>query len=288
MRRGFTLVELLIVIAMISLLTSLLLPAVNYSREAARRNGCANNLRQFGIAMHNYESTYGRFPAGYEYRYADSGNMAGYSWGTRLLPYLEATATYDQFDFASAIHAPTNQIAREQHLTVFLCPSDSLSHNGYVPMGNESYAMASYVANFGPPDLDETQEKRDGVFSRNSRTKAAQIIDGLSNTLMVGERENGPFRKAGVHGVHFAFETTWSGAVRDIDDPTDDHGHMVLFQTGHTPNHIDSDDRDVSSPHSSYAQFLLCDGSVDTVSEEIEPSLYHDLGTRASAGGTKP
>ena len=96
---------------------------------------------------------------------------------------------------------------------------------------------------------------------------------------MVGERQNGPFRTAGSHGVHIEYETTWAGAVRDIDDNTDDHGHMVLFQTGHTPNHADSDDRDVSASHSGEALFLLCDGSVHSISEDIDEKVYFALGT---------
>ena len=153
-------------------------------------------------------------------------------------------------------------------------------------MGDERYAMACYVANFGTPDLDEDQEQELGStgrpwgpFYRNSRTKLKEITDGLSHTLMVGERQNGPFRTAGSHGVHFEYETTWAGAVRDIGDNTDDHGHMVLFQVGHTPNHADSDDRDVSASHSGEAQFLLCDGSVHSIPESIDETVYFALGT---------
>lgn len=83
----------------------------------------------------------------------------------------------------------------------------------------------------------------------------------------------------GVHGNHFEYETTWVGAVREITDPTDDHGHMVLFQTGHTPNHPLSDDRDVSAPHSGVAQFLMCDGSVHSVRESIDQAVYAAMGT---------
>ena len=91
---------------------------------------------------------------------------------------------------------------------------------------------------------------------------------------MAGERQNGPFRVEGVHGPHFEYETTWIGAVRDLDDPTDDHGHMVLFQTGSVPNAPLSDDRDVSAPDANVAQFLMCDGSVHTVSDDIDLTVY--------------
>jgi hypothetical protein len=86
-----------------------------------------------------------------------------------------------------------------------------------------------------------------------------------------------------VHGGHFAYETTWAGAVRDLDDPADDHGHMVLFQSGHPPNHGDSDDRDVSSAHPGAAHFVLCDGAVRTVAETIDPALHVAWSTRAGS-----
>ena len=139
-----------------------------------------------------------------------------------------------------------------------LCPSDTVSENSFVEMQpGERYAMGSYVASFGPPDLDDNQEQRDGMFSRNSSTRTRDVRDGLSNTLCAGERQNGPFRNGAAHGVHFSYETTWCCAVREITDLTDDHGHMALFQTGHTPNSPFSDDRDVSAPHVGYANFLF-------------------------------
>ena len=242
--RGFTLVELLVVIAIIAILVLLLLPAVNSAREAARLTSCKNNLRQLGVAMHSYESAFRELPPGYAYRKGREGNELGHSWGAKILPFVEEATLHEMFDFTKPIYDEVNLVPRVTRLNVFLCPTDNVSHNSYVMMGDDRFAMASYVANFGPPDLDETQTKRAGVFSRNSRTKTKHIVDGLSKTLMVGERENGPFRLAGSHGDHFEYETTWAGAVRDIDDASDDHGHMVLFQTGHTPNHPRSDDRD--------------------------------------------
>ncbi|MFM9057796.1 MAG: DUF1559 domain-containing protein [Planctomycetaceae bacterium] len=281
-RRGFSLVELLVVVAIIGTLVALLLPAVQTAREAARQTGCKNNLHQFGVALHNFETASRHLPPGYRHAPAPEGNRLGFSWGALVLPYLEEVALFADLRFDRPVHDPVNAAPRERHIAAFLCPSDPVSPGGFVEMGDERYAMGCYVGNFGPPDLDDTQEQRDGVFSRNSRTRLAEIADGLSRTLMLGERQNGPFRRAGVHGVHFAYETAWVGAVRDADDPTDDHGHMVLFQTGHTPNDADSDDRDVSSSHHGLAQFLMCDGSVRPIEESIDAAADAALGTRAT------
>jgi prepilin-type N-terminal cleavage/methylation domain-containing protein len=289
---GFTLVELLVVIAIIGTLVALLLPAIQAARESARKSSCKNNLRQVGVAMHNYESARATLPPGYQYAAGNQGNALGFSWGVMLLPFMELQSMYDKFDFKKPIYDNINAAVREVHIATLLCPTDDVSPSGFVEMGAERYAMACYVANFGTPDLDEDQEQNGpvptdpfrrlgpwGPFYRNSQTKLREITDGLTHTLMVGERQNGPFRTTGSHGVHFEYETTWAGAVRDVDDNTDDHGHMVLFQTGHTPNHPDSDDRDVSASHSGEALFLLCDGSVHSIPEDIDEAVYFALGT---------
>jgi prepilin-type N-terminal cleavage/methylation domain-containing protein/prepilin-type processing-associated H-X9-DG protein len=295
-RRAFSLVELLVVISIIGVLIALLLPAIQAAREAARLSSCKNNLRQLALGLHGYESAIGKLPSGYEYAANPDGNARGYSWSARLLPYIEQRALYDRISFAKPVFDVANAAARQQHIQLLLCPTDDVSPAGFVEMGDERYAMACYVANFGTPDLDEDQAQQRGEanslgpfhgawgpFYRNSSTRLREITDGLSQTLMIGERQNGPFRLEGAHGPHFAYETTWAGAVRDIDEPTDDHGHMALFQTGHTPNALESDDRDVSASHDGVAQFLMCDGSVHAVSENVDLEVYRALGTMNQA-----
>lgn len=281
-RSGFTLVELLVVIAIIALLTALLLPAVQQVRESARATQCKDRLHNLAIALHNYEGSFRVFPPGYVYRPGPTGNESGFSWGAMILPQLEQKPLYQQFNFALPVWDPANAGPRMKHLDIFLCDSDPVSEEGFIEMQpGEEYAMASYVACFGPPDLDDNQEQRDGMFSRNSSTRMRDVTDGVSNTIALGERVNGPFRTPGVHTVHFSYETTWMAAVREITDPTDDHGHMALFQSGNVPNSPFSDDRDVSASHLGYAHFGLGDGAVRIVSENHSFAVYQALTTIA-------
>ncbi len=286
-RPGFTLIELLVVITVIGILLALLLPAVQQARAAARMIQCRDHLKHLALALHNYHDAHQTLPPGYLYRPNHGTNPphngAGFSWGAMILPMVEQMSLYGSFDWNVPIYDPANQLSREHPLAVFLCPTDTVSIANFVKMGPtpELYAMASYVANFGPPDLDDTQEKRDGLFSRNSRIRFGDVADGLSNTLMLGERANGPFRRGIPHGNHVNYETTWSAAVREWDEPADDHGHMVLFQSGHVPNDSASDDRDVSAPHVGYANFALGDGSVRAIGEQVDFTLYQSLSTRS-------
>lgn len=281
-RTGFTLIELLVVIAIIAVIVSLLLPAVQKAREAARQSSCRNQLKQLALGLHTYEESHRLLPPGYLYKSGPSGNEMGFSWGLLVLPYADGFALHAKFDFNEPIWSNVNQAGRESRVPTFLCPSDSVSSTGIVMMGTERYAMASYAANFGPPDLDANQQQRDGMFSRNSSTRFSDVTDGLSNTLLLGERVNGPFRFGASHGNHFEYETTWMAAVRELTDPTDDHGHMVLFQTGHVPNDPQSDDRDVSAPHIGYANFAFSDGRIRALSESIDFGVYTAMSTRAN------
>lgn len=295
-RSGFTLVELLVVIAVIGILVGLLLPAVQAAREAARRMSCQNNLKQLGLALHNYESAFRVFPSGYLHEFGPQGssqrqaNHKGLAWGAAMLPQLEQSGFYDQIDFDRPIWDDENRTIREIHLPVFICPSDIYSVNQFVVRDDsvtpiEQYACATYAANWGPStatvNLDDTPEQSRGVFYRNSRTQVAEVIDGLSNTLAFGERHNGPIPLSDpTTDGHTTYENAWIAAVRDVDDNEDDHGHMVLFETQFRPNQLDGDDKGLFSPHQGLAQFAFCDGSVHTISVNIDAEVYDALATR--------
>ena len=293
---GFTLVELLVVLAIIGILIGLLLPAVQAAREASRRMSCQNNLKQIGLALHNYEATFRVFPSGYLHKYGPRGtameeaNHMGLSWGGAMLPQLEQTQIAEQFDYERPIWDPSNQAARELAVQVFLCPSDTFSSDAFVirdenAISIEQYAASSYAANWGPADqsinLDDTPLESRGVFYRNSATRVSAIFDGLSNTLAFGERHNGPIPSSQpTSGGHTVFENAWSAAVRDVDELDDDHGHMVLFETQFRPNQIDGDDKGLAAPHEGLCQFALCDGSVRAITEHIDAAVYDALATR--------
>lgn len=293
-RTGFTLVELLVVIAILGILIGLLLPAVQQAREAARRFSCKNNLKQLALAMHSYESTYNKLPPGYLYKPGAGGaNHMGFAWGTMLLPQLEQAPLYAEFNFEVPVFDPVNLASRETPLNVFLCPTDNYSAGGFVVRDDsvspvEQYAAASYAANWGPAsesiNLDDTPTQSRGVFFRNSKIHFHDIKDGLSNTLAIGERTNGPIRTGlATQGGHSFFETAWSAAVREITDFSDDHGHMVLFETQFLPNEFGGDDKGISAPHRGLSQFALCDGSVRAISESIDAKVYDALGTRSGS-----
>ena len=294
-RFGFTIVELLVVIAVIGILVALLLPAVQNAREAARRVSCQNNLKQIALALHNYESTHRRFPSGYLHKFGPEGtplepaNHMGLAWGAALLPQLENEALYNTFDFDVPMWDDRNAEPRIKPLAVYLCPTDTYSVNKWVvrdvtPTSVEQYAASSYAANWGPADadtnLDDTPEDSRGVFFRNSALRVSAIFDGLSHTFAFGERHNGPIAGGETTGGHAVFENAWSAAVREITDYSDDHGHMVLFETQYRPNQLGGDDKGLAAPHIDYCQFAMCDGSVRVVSTEIDDGIYNALGTR--------
>jgi prepilin-type N-terminal cleavage/methylation domain-containing protein len=184
-RRGFTLVELLVVIAIIGALVALLLPAIQAAREAARRGSCNNNLRQFGIAMHHYESTYRTFPPSVTLppnRIADS-----WSAQARILPFLEESGVYNDIDFNQS-YAASPQVA-PLRIEMYLCPSEVNDRVRTNAAGAPVHYPLNYAVNMGVwfvynPNTDQGGE---GAFAPDGFRRQGDFLDGTSHTVCAAE-----------------------------------------------------------------------------------------------------
>ncbi len=154
------------------LLVALLLPAAQSAREAARRMACTNNLKQIGLAMHNYHSVYGAFPAAYV---TDAAGKPMHSWRVALLPFLEQDMLYSQYNFNEPWDSPENLMVARQMPDVYRCPSSTTA-----PLGSN---LTNYVVIVGDPAVSPQQS----VFLPNHWTKLIDIVDGTANTLLVVE-----------------------------------------------------------------------------------------------------
>jgi prepilin-type N-terminal cleavage/methylation domain-containing protein/prepilin-type processing-associated H-X9-DG protein len=281
--QGFTLIELLVAISIISLLVSLLVPAVQRAREAARRGQCVNNLKQIGLAIHAYHDVHKRAPLLNDWR--PSQAWGGWPYNASLLVriHLEQSALYDQVDFNARMLEAPNIPVLGADFDVLHCPSDTAPHHTPFPAGDLSpffdgpfiVAYTNYVACGGsryyyygqPFDPVPPETYHDGFFwERDGAARFAEVTDGLSNTLMYSERSRGRYPPgeqpwwgwwASGYGGDTGFATLHplnaASQVQTISDMAD---YTKLFSTA-------------GSFHPSGANFCFGDGSVRFLSETI-------------------
>jgi prepilin-type N-terminal cleavage/methylation domain-containing protein/prepilin-type processing-associated H-X9-DG protein len=258
-RQGFTLIELLVVIAIIAILIGLLLPAVQKVRAAAARMSCQNNLKQIGLACHNYNDTKGTLPAGWVTS-APAGAIApnpGWSWSLLILPQLEQDNMFTLInaDLITPSGAPGSNTTLQTPMKVYRCPADN---GGAINTSFQSYGMSNYVINrevCGPG-------RTDGSTTPNALSVQG-ITDGSSNTILVGERD---FVKnvAAVWGVRSSTSSaSFEGRPGSGINPTNP-ANPPSSGTGNAQRLA------FNSLHSQGANFLFADGSVHFISDNIQ------------------
>ena len=290
-KHGFTLVELLVVITIIGILIALLLPAVQAAREAARRLQCSNNFKQIGLALHNYESARGTFPQGELTSEVGACGWTkqyyGCGWGVMILPYLELRNVYDHFDFNKYYNvAPNSDLtAGGTSLKAYQCPSDpqldplvfasgSIDQPGMNPLEDLGRSNMAGVADSKDwscsHDGNWTTSNGDGVLYNFSATRIADIRDGTSNTLAVGETAGS--YTGSFYGTEFVVYTVSDTSV-GINGPNTIPGGGTFHYYG----------AGFSSYHPGGCHFLLCDGSVQFLSQNIDQRILTALTTRDGA-----
>ena len=293
--RGFTLIELLVVIAIIAVLIGLLIPASQSARQAAQRSQCANNLRQIGLAMHNYESTFGCLPPGYlaAARASDPDSTPGWGWGAMILPFLEQQMVYSSINFTFPIDDYASLTVRGIRLAVFGCLSvppevESKTTSLRGPLGDlliDRLSVSHYVASADWYDLESSPDENVGLFYRGSKVSFAHITDGLSNSIMAGERSrNAVGTWVGVvPGGWICPVDEWknqeckSAMVMPLarvlltDDP------LIIAPPNSERAGVDN----YSSYHIGGAWFLMADGSGRFLKEKIDATVFKSLSSRS-------
>ena len=284
-KSGFTLIELLVVVAIIAILIALLLPAVQQARAAARRTQHRNNMKQIGLALHNYHDIHLALPPGWlgvTGSDLDVEGPSGFGWASFILPMLEQRNLYDNFDFALPVNdsdGSENSEWIKTSISVFRNPSDVgpdtwtiVEEGGSTELAQ--LATANYVGNFGTLELEDceglplgTACKGDGIFYHGSKTRFRDVKDGTSNTFFVGERKT-----IADDDVY----STWSGVVAGGEEAF----ARVLGVADHTPNHEPLHLDDFSSYDEGGVHFTFGDGRVRFISETISEDVYKALATR--------
>jgi prepilin-type processing-associated H-X9-DG protein len=274
-RVGFTVLEVLTVISIVSLSAAIALPAVGAAREAARRIQCVNQLKQVGLALQSYHETCGSLPAGCQW---EATNRSGYGWAVPLLPYLEHGAIYDQTDRNVLLTDAANGRSRETSIGILLCPSD-ITEPRFTLFWEDEYSgqsgplvelpTANYFGVFGTfePDEDDLPNPPpgDGTFIDSRPIRLEDLMRGTSNTIIVGERT-----MARIPG-------TWLG----VDWQGEDAPCRLVGAALTSPNCEQCEECEFDSRHPGGANFLWGDGRVSLVSEGIDSHQYQTISRRS-------
>ena len=321
-RPAFTLIELLVVIAIIAILIGLLLPAVQKVREAAARMKCTNNLKQIGLALHGYHDANNMFPSGYvdgntnPDSTPDNDVGPGWGWAALILPYVEQGNLYNKINFNQAITAGNNAAVSQTVLTLYQCPSDPYQQP--VPIYDSSFsspiatvAHGNYLGcngweecfngAGGDPQGGGTDglsggfgQAGVGLFYRNSHNRIASVTDGLSDTIIVGERSGNHAPGAWAGAVTGGRVPAWMAVQPPAPyspppGPAYDNADFdeALCLSHGNATHVPSADFPIFDPDTYYsmhpggANFLFGDGSVHFLGSGIDPKTYQYLCTIA-------
>ncbi len=266
--RGFTFIELLVVLAFIGILMSILLPWVQQAREAARRTQCKQNLAQIGLALQHYEIAHGWLPPGSVDPSRPILNVPrGYhvGWIVQLLPFMEEGNTWRNWDFQAGVYDPANRVTGEQRIRILRCPSfvefdDSRVSTTYAGMHHDSET---------PIDSDNN-----GVLFLNSRIGFRDIIDGESHTIFVAETTGPRPARTWASGTNATLRN--AGCPINVD---------LVVSPGIDPRTQSEDDKDLfvggfGSIHQGGMHVLMGDGRVTFPDEHIDYEVYRRLANR--------
>jgi prepilin-type N-terminal cleavage/methylation domain-containing protein len=275
-KTAFTLVELLVVMAIIGLLVALLLPAVQNSREAARRTSCANNTKQIGLAIANFQSAKTVFPASNTddlFTWDAGGAVRNHSWASVIMPYAEMTSLYKAIDYSVSSMHPNNQTIAGTVISMYRCPDytgPDRTDDSHYPPG--VYAIGNY-ASLPASDVDHIyaiELKPEGVIYPVSRIKPRDVTDGLSKTILITESREEKMR-VWIDGR--------TAALTALAYPAGD-----VISLNCAPYYDDGDihsEYGPSSMHLGGAHHLFGDGSVHFINDQIALATYVALVTRA-------
>lgn len=314
-RNGFTLIELMVVIALLGLMIALLLPAIQAARESSRGAACRNNLKQIGIALSNYESTRGCFPKGVEGRFdrtLSPAPMYGFSWWVEVLPFLEEGAVADQLDQAGAnvgyvqVNDHNGRVANGFAPSFWFCPSSPVDK--FTSAGGFQIAAPSYTGISGATNEDGFPETRvsrccrsegqisgGGILIPNLAIRERKITDGLSSTLMAGEQSNFTYTDAGAPKRSAAsFVNGWLTGTRALSPPPI-YGDWLMPSYNIATIRYSLNERRYNLPgiyedigannplqsaHLGVVNLLYADGSVRATADSIDVHVLKSAATR--------